>query len=183
MGWHVMHHGHRRWTRRASRLLSQLLWRQGKHHGCGHPLPHTCPSNMVSSPNANFLLGPGQFSPLGKVGCGERNPGVGAFSLRSAGVPSEVPSVQAQHTWTSPLSERLAAPSMQPPCQPHQRRGGIQAVGLQTKPGSCCWSGISGEGMISTTINASDYLIRGKMRSPGGGPHTQKRNNSCPRWL
>ena len=41
-GWHVMPHGHRGRTRRASRLLRELLWRQGKHHGCGHPLPRSC---------------------------------------------------------------------------------------------------------------------------------------------
>lgn len=84
--------------------------------------------------------------------------------------------VGTTHTGTSPLDKGVAVP-VQPPQATSQERGD---VGLQTKPGSCCGSGISGEGMISTTINTSDYLIRGMRRSPGGGLHTQKRRNSCP---
>lgn len=179
MGWHVMLHGHRplqldKETLQAPQPASAesgeapWLWPSS--------LSLVCPRDTVSSPNANLLLGCGRFSPPAKVGRGKRNPCVGAFSLPSAGVPSEVPSVQAQHTQDQPPERVAGCPRAA--CPGHTR--GEVGSRLQTKPGSCCWSGISGEGMISTTINASDYLIRGKMRSPGGGPHTQKRNNPCP---
>lgn len=49
-GWRVMPHSHCGWTWRASRLLSQLLRRQGKHHSCGHPPHHSCvPATRIFS--------------------------------------------------------------------------------------------------------------------------------------
>lgn len=76
---------------------------------------------MVSSPNANLLLGHGLFSPLTKFGRGERNTDVGAFSLLSAGVPSEDPSVQAQHAWDWPPEQASGCPPAAPPATPEDR--------------------------------------------------------------
>lgn len=137
--------------------------------GRGHPLHHSCVP--ASSPNANFLLRCGWFSPLTKAGHREE-PWCGCIFAPV----SQDPSVQAQHTRDEPPGQGGGCPCAAPQATPQERGD----VGLQTKPGSCCGSGISGEGMISTTINTSDYLIRGMRRSPGGGLHTQKRHNSCP---
>lgn len=74
-----------------------------------------CPSNTVSSPNANFLLRCGRFSPFTKVGHGEE-PWCGCiFAAVSQG-----PSVQAQHTWDQPPGQGAGCP-VQPP-RPHHRR-------------------------------------------------------------
>lgn len=160
-------------------LACQAPWplcldKDGIHCGCGPSSPSlVCPSDTASSPNTNLFLGCGWFSPRQRLDMETETLVWVRFPSCLLGSPQRSPPCgHSTHRSRHPLH----------PPGPHQRRGWIQAAGLQTKPGSCCWSGIAGEGTISTTINASDYLIRGKMRSPGGGPHTQKRNNSCPCW-
>lgn len=152
-------HTQQRGQQQSSWPACQRLWRQRSS------------SPKASSPNANFLLRCGWFSPLTKAGHGEE-PWCGCIFAPV----SQDPSVQAQLTRDEPPGQGGGCPCAAPQAMPQERGD----VGLQTKPGSCCGSGISGEGMISTTINTSDYLIRGMRRSPGGGLHTQKRSNSCP---
>ena len=115
-----MRHGHHGWTRRASRLLSQLLRRQGKHHGCGHPLPHSCvPVTQYLLQMQTSSWDVASFLPWKRLVVERKTLVLDAFSLLSADVPSEVPSevpsVQAQHTQDR-LPERVAScPRAAPP--------------------------------------------------------------------
>jgi len=103
---------------------------------------------------------------------------VGAFSLPSAEVPSEVPSVQAQHPGDGPPARAAGCPVRLPQATPEERWDPGRRDADKARKLLLVRHFRGGHDFHHNS--ASDYLIRGKMRFPGGGPGTQRGITPAP---